>query len=332
MEDRPIAFCTNCDEKKEYVVKAYKREITVKGITFSYVHQTAYCSECGEELYCPQINDANVQAKEDAYRKAAKLITVEEVNQILEKYCIGAGPLAKVLGMGEITINRYVGGQLPSRENSAKLLDVLASPQLMEEHLESNKALISSTAYKKCRRALDKLLPLYGDQKIEIVTRYILGKSADITPLALQKLLYYAQSFYYALNRVELFTTPCQAWQHGPVYPSVYFQYREYGADPLDKPTEDLAANIHGLSSTEVDFLDCIIDTFGRYSGSFLRNMTHNEAPWKEARGNLAEDDRCTAEISRDSIHRYFDDVVAKYSIHNPHDLHLYVHAMTGRN
>ena len=156
---------TNCDEKKEYVVKAYKREITVKGITFSYVHQTAYCSECGEELYCPQINDANVQAKEDAYRKAAKLITVEEVNQILEKYCIGAGPLAKVLGMGEITINRYVGGQLPSRENSAKLLDVLASPQLMEEHLESNKALISSTAYKKCRRALDKLLPLYGDQK-----------------------------------------------------------------------------------------------------------------------------------------------------------------------
>ena len=42
--------------------------------------------------------------------------------------------------------------------------------ELMEEQLESNRTLISSTAYKKCRRALDKLLPLYGDQKIEIVT------------------------------------------------------------------------------------------------------------------------------------------------------------------
>ncbi len=332
MEVRPIAFCINCDEKKEYVVKAFKREITVKGITFSYVHQTAYCCECGEELYCPEINDANVQAKEDAYRKAAKLITVEEVNQILDKYCIGAGPLAKVLGMGEITINRYVSGQLPSKENSAKLLDVLASPQLMEEQLESNRTLISSTAYKKCRRALDKLLPLYGDQKIEIVTRYILGKSADITPLALQKLLYYAQAFFYALNRTELFTTPCQAWQHGPVYPSVYFQFREYGADPLDKPTEELATNIHGLSNNEIQFLDCVIDTFGRYSGSFLRNMTHKETPWKEARGNLSEEDRCTAEISRESIHRYFDEVVAKFNIHDANDLHLYVSAMNGRN
>ena len=331
MNDRPVAFCVNCDEKREYIIKAYKREITVKGITFNYVHQTAYCSECGEELYCPDVNDANAQAKEDAYRKASQLITIEEVNNLLEKYYIGAGPLAKVLGMGEITINRYVSGQLPSKENSAKLLDVLASPQLMEERLESNKTLISSTAYRKCRRALDKLLPLYGDQKIEIVTRYILAKSADITPLALQKLLYYAQSFYYALYRIELFTTPCQAWQHGPVYPKVYFQYKEYGADPLDKPTDNFAANIHGLSNKETQFLDCVIETFGRYSGSFLRNMTHKEIPWKEARGNLAEDDRCTAEISRESIHRYFDDVVSKCNIHNPQEMYLYVQTMNGQ-
>lgn len=329
MKEKTMAYCLNCDDKKEYTVRAQRREITVKGITFQYVHQTAYCADCGEEVYSPEINDLNVQERENAYRKAAHLISVTEVNQILEKYSIGAGPLAKLLGVGEVTINRYLCGQVPSREISARLFDLLSSPALMEEYLEKNKDLISQTAYNKCRSALDELLPVYGDQKISIVTRYLLAKSDDITPLALQKLLYYAQAFHYALYRVELFVTPCQAWQHGPVYPEIYDQFREYGSDPLQKPTDAFLDSIKGLTENETYFLDCIIDVFGRYSGSFLRNLTHKETPWQEARGNLNEDDRCTAEISRESIHKYFSDAVEKYNIHDPKDMKNYVRAMT---
>lgn len=57
----------------------------IRGISFSYVEQTAYCSECGEEVYVPEINDLNVIAREDAYRKAAHLITIEEINCLLKK-------------------------------------------------------------------------------------------------------------------------------------------------------------------------------------------------------------------------------------------------------
>ena len=99
MATRPVAYCISCDEKTEYIVKACKRDIIVKGVAFSYVHQTAYCTKCGDELFVPEINDENVQSREDAYRKASGLITVSEVNQILNTYCIGAGPLAKVLVM-----------------------------------------------------------------------------------------------------------------------------------------------------------------------------------------------------------------------------------------
>lgn len=328
MATRPVAFCISCDEKTEYIIKACKRDITVKGVTFSYVHQTAYCTKCGDELYVPEINDENVQSREDAYRKAAGLITVSEVNQILNTYCIGAGPLAKILGMGDIVINRYVGGQLPSKENSARLLDILSSPQQMNNYLEKNKGKISAPAYRKCREALDQLLPLYGEKKIELVTRYLLSKSADITPLALQKLLYYAQSFFYAFFGAELFNNPCQAWQHGPVYPEIYRLYREYGADPLERSFDMLTKDIHGLTENEMQFLDCIVETFGRYSGSTLRNMTHRETPWKEARGNLSEDDRCSAELSRESIHAYFAEAVKTYDIQNPSDMRKYTVAM----
>ena len=329
MNARPIAFCLNCDEKREYIVKAQKRETTVKGFTFQYVHQTAYCAECGEELYSPEINDENVQAKEDGYRKAAQLIAVSEVHQLLNKYNIGAGPLARILGVGDVTINRYLCGQMPSREISSRLLDLYASPVLMDEYLELNKDEISSVAYQKCREALDKLLPLYSDQKINTVTRYLLAKSDDITPLALQKLLYYAQAFYYALYKTELFVTPCQAWQHGPVYPEVYNRFRDYGADPLQQPTSSMMSHVSGLTENEMQFLDSIISVFGRFSGSFLRNLTHKEDPWKEARGNLGENDRCVAEISRESVHRYFSLVVKKYNIREPKDMLLYIRAMT---
>ena len=105
--ERKEVFCIECGDYKTFTIKTTREEITVRGVTFSYLEQTAYCSECGEEIYVPEINDINVQAREDAYRKASRLITVTEVNEILKKYNIGAGPLAKLLGFGDVTINRY---------------------------------------------------------------------------------------------------------------------------------------------------------------------------------------------------------------------------------
>ena len=127
MKGRLTAICTDCGCKTPYTVKSHLEELTVREITFSYVEHSTYCTQCGKEVYVPEISDENVQAREDAYRKAAKLITVSEINEILEKYSIGAGPLAKVLGFGDITINRYIAGQLPSKSHYEKLLEVRAS-------------------------------------------------------------------------------------------------------------------------------------------------------------------------------------------------------------
>lgn len=121
------------------------------------------------------------------------------------------------MGYGEVTINRYIGGQLPSREHSAQLLEVLSSHKIMEKRLEENKGLIKPIAYSKCRQAIDQLSVLYGQKRIEVVTRYMLAKAVEITPLALQKLLYFAQAFFKALYNETLFLDDCQAWAHGPV-------------------------------------------------------------------------------------------------------------------
>lgn len=331
MENKEAAFCIECGEKRPYRVSSSRDTIMVKGITFSYIEMQAFCTECGAPVYVPEINDANVEAREEGYRKAAKLITVAEVNELLEKYNIGAGPLAKLLGFGDVTINRYISGQLPSRDHSDLLLKIKASHRLMEEYLEKGRSGITSIAYEKCRAAIDEINCLYGSEKIERVARYLLCKAGEITPLALQKLLYFTQAFYYAIFDEEFFPDDCQAWSYGPVYPEIYYKYKGYGSDPIDKPTDDLQEDFCEFTTREVSLMDAIIDSFGRYSALVLRDITHSERPWLEARGSLLPEDRSQTVINRDTINRYFRSVVDKYQIVNPRDIALYCNEMVQR-
>ncbi|MBZ9607298.1 DUF4065 domain-containing protein [Clostridium estertheticum] len=56
----------------------------------------------------------------------------------------------------------------------------------------------------------------------------------DITSLALQKLVYYVQGFYYAFTNRLIFEENCEAWVHGPVYRNVYIKYRKYRFNPIE--------------------------------------------------------------------------------------------------
>ena len=324
MSTNNTIYCINCDKKNTYCVKSQRVDIKIRGIAFSYVEQAAYCSECGEEVYVPEINDLNVVAREEAYRQAAHLITIEEINQLLKKYNIGAGPLAKLMGFGEVTINRYIGGQLPSKEHSSLLLEVLASHEAMEKRLEQNKTLITQVAYTKCREAIDQLSALYGTKKIELVARYMLNKAVEITPLALQKLLYFAQAFFDALYNEPLFLDDCQAWALGPVYPDIYYRYRDFGYDPIEKTLPEEDSNFSELTTKELNFLDAIVEIFGMYSGQVLSKITHNEQPWIEARGSLLPSDCSVTVINRNTINSYFKQIVEKYQIINPCDIVSY--------
>ena len=65
-----------------------------------------------------------------------------------------------------------------------------------------------------------------ADFFLKIVDR---ESDSTITPLKLQKILYYAQGYYLAINDVELFPEEFQAWTHGPVNEEIYIKYKDYG-------------------------------------------------------------------------------------------------------
>ena len=108
-------------------------------------------------------------------------------------------------------------------------------------------------------------------------------KSEEITPLKLQKLLYYAQGFTLAILGKSLFTDRIEAWRHGPVCRNVYEKYKKYSYHPLPKFKDMDKLNKIKSSQNVAAILDAVWIYFKDYSGVQLEEMTHQEKPWQDA-------------------------------------------------
>lgn len=132
------------------------------------------------------------------------------------------------------------------------------------------------------------------------VAKYILTLADEeagdlISNLKLQKLVYYCQGFHLALVSQPLFKENIDAWEHGPVVPMLYKEYKDFGAGSIPIP-EGFSDDV--LSSDEKDLIDEVYEVYGQFSAWKLRNMTHEEDPWKNTlRGDT---------INHDIIREYF--------------------------
>ncbi len=123
---------------------------------------------------------------------------------------------------------------------------------------------------------------------LEIAKYFIAKPLSDdeelLSHLKLQKLLYYAQGFWLALNDGRaLFDEPVLAWEHGPVVRSVWENYRAYrGGEPI--PAEPI--DLDEFDPEIQDILDEVWRVYGQFSAWKLREMTHAEPPWRDTPRN----------------------------------------------
>src|SRR5579863_3866825 len=106
------------------------------------------------------------------------------------------------------------------------------------------------------------------------VARYFLSLTDEdagdlISNLKLQKLVYYAQGFHLAIFGAPLFPEDIYAWNHGPVVPSLYREYRRFGAGAIPSPT-DLDDELYDDHARK--FLDEVYSVYGQFSAWKLRN------------------------------------------------------------
>ncbi len=108
--------------------------------------------------------------------------------------------------------------------------------------------------------------------------------------MKLQKLVYFAQGFYGALNSgATLFPEEFEAWKYGPVIPSLYHMFKIYFAGPI--PESHPFQAVMDLTETEREVVQWVFENLGGFSAVRLSDISHQPgSPWdKVYSGTLAE-------------------------------------------
>ena len=258
------------------------------------------------------------------------IVSIDDIKKIMDIYKIGKAPLSLALGFGEVTIPRYLEGQVPSKEYSDIIKAALSSPAYMKQKLTENREKLTDTAYRKVLAAVESIESLFSvsDKMLQVIA-YIFEKLEEVTPLMLQKLLYFIQGIYSALYGSPIFEEDCRAWIHGPVYPEVYKLFRDFKYNPIDdarfallKGREDI------LAEDEKHVIDLVVNTFGIYSGKVLKKITHNEDPWKDARKGYGDNIPSSELLPKKRIMEYYILINQKYGIDTEDGLRTYIRDM----
>ncbi len=307
MEKLKYAYCNECEDLVEFCV--FDETITeqYKGEEVEFRFKVGRCKCCGCEVATDiDYNSRRSQEKIEAYKKKRGIIRLCEISELLEKYNVGKESLAEIAGFGKVTIKRYYEGFIPAKEYSDILYSLLNDEKYFWQLLEKNREKLTTVAYNKILERYERLLEI-KNSKIDQIANYIIVHLGEVTPLALEKLLFFANGVNYALNGEQLIFERSQAWQHGPVYPYIYNKYKRYGYKPIDNGINSR----HGcmlslLSESEMKAIDMVIHTFGLYSPKTLERISHTQTPWIEKRVNYKDDEAGKDIICEDSVKNYY--------------------------
>lgn len=140
-----------------------------------------------------------------------------------------------------------------------------------------------------------------------------------ISPLKLQKLVYLAHGWHLGLRDEELVNDEfAEAWQYGPVFPSIYHEFKHLGSAHVKKKATELDENFE-FSTPSVDeddsrtiaLLNRVWDVYGKHSGLQLSRITHaGGSPWDVA--FKKDGARRNAHISDEEIRKYYKRLAEK--------------------
>lgn len=120
------------------------------------------------------------------------------------------------------------------------------------------------------------------------VTNFILDlcdeQGFEVSNMGLNKIIFFAHSDLIATQEHALVKSTFEAWQHGPVLPIIYHQFKNFGskaiksrAMKLCKITGDkIVAEYNEIGHLQNFLKDCVL-VYGKMSASQLRTLSHEK-------------------------------------------------------
>lgn len=147
-------------------------------------------------------------------------------------------------------------------------------------------------------------------------------KGEALTPMKLQKLVYFAHGWHLALKKEPLVSEPVEAWPFGPVFPVLYHEFKHYGDSPICEPATDLDPDgmvwewttpaISENDTYKRTLLEKIWNVYGDYSAIQLSNLTHTPgSPWHQISQRYGGTIPRRVAIPNEIIQAYFSSLTA---------------------
>lgn len=153
---------------------------------------------------------------------------------------------------------------------------------------------------------------------VQIILWYCHNNGFLITPLKLQKLLYFIQSWYIVnFNKDLLFEELPEAWVNGPVYRSIYDDFKKsfFKNDRINSNIKDekkMAEKLKQvlsdakLTHNQEELIIDVLKVYAPMSEEELIFLTHSALPWNNARKGYKPLDRCTNKLSVEDMYNYY--------------------------
>lgn len=150
----------------------------------------------------------------------------------------------------------------------------------------------------------------------EFIRRSLQFDQCPVTQMQVQKLVYFAHGWSLALTGNGLVEDQVQAWDFGPVFPTLYNALRKFGRNRIDRVLrwgedtpfsfDDAGEATEELTPEERSIIDQVWNAYGKFPAFKLSALTHEPGtPWE-----IAFESGKNRPIPDDEIRAYFTNLM----------------------
>ena len=308
-------YCERCDKDVETKIVTRKETFKICGEDVTVDAQILTCADCGEELFCEELDSKTLLNAYNEYRQKHNLLMPEEIKEIREQYGLSQRGFAKLLNWGDKTIFRYENGSIQDKAHNSMLI-FLREPENMRAYLANNETTIDEKLKAQLLKAIDelerkekrrrgiKLLNLYFSkmpciengfksfdyEKICDMVLFFSNKCVGLYKTKLMKLLNYSDMVFYKENGISMSGLTYAHLPYGPVPDKADILLGNMEADHIIRievfyengyekheviPERDIEEGI--LSEQEMAVLERVYEKFKDFGSAEISEYSHKE-------------------------------------------------------
>ena len=313
-----IGYCDSCNKKTETRIISRQETYEVYGEQITVEAQILICSECGEELFCEELDSATLNKAYNEYRRRHKLLMPDEIKKIREQYGLSQRSFSKLLNWGDKTIFRYENGSIQDKAHNSLLL-FLKDPENMRSYITDNEVVLNEKQKQKLMQTIDNLekekntsnkllfdiffsdVPCeengfkgFDYEKLCAMVLFFAHKSSGVLKTKLMKLLNYSDMIFYKENGLSISGLKYAHLPYGPVPDNFDMILGKMAADHIAHievfydgayenhqvvPECDVPEGV--LSDEEIEVLTRIYEKFKNFGSAEISNYSHKETGYK---------------------------------------------------